>query len=273
MAEINWCHVMNLKLLKLLQIALKPAYRLYERFLWLQIKEGPFPRHVGIIPDGNRRWAIRKGLEPSTGHLFGYEKIKEVLKWIWDLKIQYVTIFAMSTENCLFRDDQERKSLFNLAKKGLEELAEIPDIHRYGVRIKVVGRLDYLPVEVREAAWRIEKSTESYNNYTLVIALCYGGRQDIIDAVRRLAIDVQRGALRADQIDEGVFSKYLSTGDMPDVDLVIRTSGEERISNFLLWHLAYSELYFCDVYWPDFRKIDFWRAIRSYQKRSRRFGR
>ncbi|MEM4101472.1 MAG: polyprenyl diphosphate synthase [Desulfurococcaceae archaeon] len=259
--------------LRLTNIMLKPVYRLYEKWLWLQIKNGPFPRHIGIIPDGNRRWAYRMGLQPHEGHLFGYEKIKEVLKWIWDLKIKYVTIFAMSTENCLYRSDYERQQLFNLARQGLEELMNMPEIHEYGVRVRVVGRLEYLPQEVRKTAMEIEEATKNNSNYTLVIALCYGGRQDILDAVRRLAIDVQEGRLTPSSISEEIFTKYLSTGDVPDVDLVVRTSGEERISNFLLWHLAYSELYFCEAYWPEFRKIDLWRAIRSYQRRERRFGR
>lgn len=263
----------NLFIIKFASTMLKPVYRLYEKWLWLQIKNGPFPKHIGIIPDGNRRWASKMGLQPHEGHLFGYEKIKEVLKWIWDLNIRYTTIFAMSTENCLYRSDHERRQLFNLAKQGLEELLNMPEIREYGVRVRVVGRLEYLPEEVRKLAKEVTEMTKDNSNYTLVIAICYGGRQDIIDAVKRLAKDVRMGILKPEDISEEVFTKYLSTGDVPDVDLVVRTSGEERISNFLLWHLAYSELYFCEAYWPEFRKIDFWRAIRSYQKRERRFGR
>lgn len=252
---------------------LKPVYKAYEKFLWIQIKNGPFPRHIGIIPDGNRRWAKKRGLDPREGHNFGYEKVKEVLRWIWELKIPYVTVFAMSTENCVYRSPEERINLFNIVKQGLEELISMPEIHKNRVRILVVGRLDYVPEELRKLAKTVMEATANYDKYFLTIALCYGGRQEIVDAVKAIARDVEKGLLRPDDICEDTFTKYLPTGIIPDLDLIIRTSGEERISNFLLWHSAYSELYFCDVYWPDFRKIDFWRAIRSYQKRERRFGR
>lgn len=260
-------------LIQLFSKTLKPVYKLYEMWLWLQIKNGPCPKHIGIIPDGNRRWARERGLDPWNGHYFGYEKVKEVMKWIWDLKIPYVTLFAMSTENCLYRDELERRNLFNIIKRGLEELIYMPDIHKNKVRIQVVGKLDLVPLDVRELAEKISNETSSYNSYVLTIALCYGGRQEIIDAVRNLARDVEKGLIRADEIEENTFTKYLYTGNVPDADLIIRTSGEERISNFLLWKSAYSELYFCDAYWPDFRKIDFWRALRSYQRRERRYGR
>lgn len=251
----------------------RPLYRLYEKWLWLQIKNGPFPKHIGIIPDGNRRWAKEKGLEMINGHYHGYRKVKEVLKWIWDLKIPYVTIFAMSTENCLHRSPVERENLFKIMETGLNELLNTPELYENKVRILVVGRLEYVPERLRVLARRIMESTAGHEKYVLTIALCYGGRQEIIDAVKSIAKDIERGLLKPCEINEDVFTKYLYTGGIPDLDLIIRTSGEERISNFLLWHSAYSELYFCDVYWPDFRKIDFWRAIRSYQMRERRFGR
>jgi tritrans,polycis-undecaprenyl-diphosphate synthase [geranylgeranyl-diphosphate specific] len=252
---------------------LKPLYRVYEKWLWLQIKNGPFPRHVGIIPDGNRRWARERGLEVLNGHYFGYLKMKEVLKWIWELKIPYVTLFAMSTENCLYRNPEERSNLFNIIKQGLEELGKMPDIYKNKVKVLVVGNLDIVPDEIKNLATEIMKATSSHDKYTLTIALCYGGRQEIIEAVKRIASDAVMGVINPSDVTEELFSKYLSTGGIPDLDLIVRTSGEERISNFLLWHSAYSELYFCDAYWPEFRKIDFWRAIRSYQRRERRFGR
>lgn len=251
----------------------KPLYKIYEKWLWMQIRDGPFPRHIGIIPDGNRRWARRLGIDPSMGHFYGYEKLKEVLKWIWDLGIKYVTIYAMSTENCIYRDEGERENLFNLARKGFIELKSMKEIHEKKVRVKVFGLLDLVPGDIVKLARELEAETSSYNSYHLNIALCYGGRQEIVEAVRSIARDVVEGRLRLEDISEEVFSKRLYTGGMPDPDLIIRTSGEERISNFLLWQLAYSELYFCDVFWPEFRRIDFWRAIRSYQMRERRFGR
>jgi len=258
---------------RLAPILLKPAYELYEKWLWMQIRDGPFPQHIGIIPDGNRRWAKRLGIDPSMGHIYGYERIKEVLRWIWELGIKYVTIYAMSTENCRYRDPVEREHLFNLSRKGLKELKELRDIHEKRVRVRVFGALELVPDDVVRLARELEEATSMYDSYQLNIALCYGGRQEILEAVRAVARDVAMGKLGIDEINEETFSKYLYTGGAPDPDLIIRTSGEERISNFLLWQSAYSELYFCDVFWPEFRKIDFWRAIRSYQMRERRFGR
>jgi tritrans,polycis-undecaprenyl-diphosphate synthase [geranylgeranyl-diphosphate specific] len=259
--------------LKLFPRVLRPVYKLYEKYLWMQIENGPLPRHVGIIPDGNRRWAREKGLQVFEGHYFGYEKLKETLKWLWELRIPYVTVFAMSTENCLYRSRNEVANLFNIIRSGLKELLNSKEIHEYGVRVRVIGRLEYVPEDIRLLAKQVEEITANYDNYHLTVALCYGGRQEIIDAVKAILRDVRAGMLKLEEISEEVFTKYLYVPESPDVDLIIRTSGEERISNFLLWQSAYSELYFCDVYWPEFRKIDLWRAIRSYQKRERRFGR
>ncbi|MEM0377888.1 MAG: polyprenyl diphosphate synthase [Thermosphaera sp.] len=252
---------------------LRPFYKIYEKWLWLQIKNGPFPNHVGIIPDGNRRWAKRVGLDPSEGHVFGYEKIKETLRWIWDLGIKHVTIYAMSTENCRHRPPQEREKLFNLAFEGLKELKDLPEIHEYKVKVKIIGDYTLVPADLINAIRELEEKTKDYHNYSLNIALCYGGRQEILDAIKKVLMDLVAGKITLDELTEENFRKYLYTNNSPDPDLIIRTSGEERISNFLLWQSAYSELYFCDVYWPEFRKIDFWRAIRSYQFRERRFGR
>lgn len=260
-------------ILKTSYILGKPIYKIYEKWLWLQIRNGPFPKHIGIIPDGNRRWARRKGLNPIFGHVYGYEKIKEVLNWIWELGIKYTTIYALSSENCKYRSEYERKNLFNLARRGLREIMEMRDIHEKKVRVKIFGKLDMVPKDIIELARKVEETTRKYNNYYLNIALCYGGRQEIIDAVRRIVEKALKGQITVNDINEETFNKHLYTDGCPDPDLIIRTSGEERISNFLLWQSAYSELYFCEVYWPDFRKIDFWRAIRSYQLRQRRFGR
>jgi tritrans,polycis-undecaprenyl-diphosphate synthase [geranylgeranyl-diphosphate specific] len=260
-------------LLEILRKISGPIYRLYEKILWMQIRDGPFPQHIGIIPDGNRRWARRLGFDPKTGHLYGYERLKEVLNWIWELKIKYVTIYAMSSENCLYRPPDEREHLFQIVRRGLIELMNMPEIRERGVRVKVFGRLDLVPKDIVELAHKVEEETSRYNNYRLNIALCYGGRQEILNAVKRIAREVLEGKINPENITEETFSKYLYTDGCPDPDLIIRTSGEVRISNFLLWQSAYSELYFCEAYWPEFRKIDFWRAIRSYQRRERRFGR
>ncbi len=258
---------------KLARLFGKPVYKIYEKWLWLQIRNGPFPNHIGIIPDGNRRWARKRGLNPIFGHLYGYEKLKEVLKWIWELGIKYVTIYAMSSENCMYRPPHEKENLFNLARRGLKEILEMRDIHEKKVRVRVFGKLDLVPPDIIALAKKAEKATSKYNNFYLNIALCYGGRQEIIDAVRKIIRKAIKGEISEEEISEETFNKFLYTNGCPDPDLIIRTSGEERISNFLLWQSAYSELYFCEAYWPDFRKIDFWRAIRSYQLRQRRFGR
>lgn len=262
-------------LLRFTYVLFKPIYKIYEKWLWLQIKDGKKPKHVGIIPDGNRRWAKEHSMPPWLGHEFGYRRLRMVLDWLWNLGIEVVTVYAMSTENCLYRSDVERGKLFELARKALIEIKEnINDFRERGVKIRFFGRMELVPDDIVKLAHEIEKLTNEYEaRHILNIALCYGGRQEIVDAVRRLARDVKEGLVRVDDIDEKLFSKYLYTYGLPDPDLIIRTSGEERISNFLLWQSAYSELYFCEVYWPDFRKIDLWRAIRSYQKRERRFGR
>ncbi len=258
---------------RIVNILSKPVYKLYEKWLWNQIKNGPFPVHIGIIPDGNRRWARRLGLETYYGHYHGYSRLKEVLEWIWDLGIKFVTIYAMSSENCRYRPPEERKYLFEIIKNGLNELLHSRTVHKRRIKVKVIGKLDLVPKDLVEVARKAEEATKNYDNGVLNIALCYGGRQEIIDAVKKIAEDTAKGKIRVDEINEELFSKYLYTNGLPDPDLIIRTSGEIRISNFLLWQSAYSELYFCEAFWPEFRKIDFWRAIRSYQRRERRFGR
>uniref|UniRef100_A0A7J3XZG0 Tritrans,polycis-undecaprenyl-diphosphate synthase (geranylgeranyl-diphosphate specific) n=1 Tax=Thermogladius calderae TaxID=1200300 RepID=A0A7J3XZG0_9CREN len=246
---------------------------IYEKWLWLQIKDGPFPEHIGIIPDGNRRWARRLGLDPIQGHETGYERIKEVLDWIWDLNVKYVTVYAMSSENCKYRSRDEFDHLLSLLRRGVRELLESGEIEKRRIRVKVIGDLSYLPQDLVDEVKKLEEKSSVFKDRTLTIAVCYGGRQEIIEAVRKLISDYEKGHVKISDVTEETFSKYLMTSDLPDPDLVIRTSGEVRISNFLLWQTAYSELYFCDVYWPEFRRIDFWRAIRSYQARERRFGR
>ena len=245
----------------------------YERWLWLQIKDGPFPTHIGIIPDGNRRWAKERGLDPLTGHETGYERIKEVLNWIWELGVRYVTIYAMSSENCMFRSREEFYHLLSLLRRGIREMLESGEIDKKRIRVRVIGDLDMLPPDLVDEIRKLEERSSSYKDRTLMIAVCYGGRHEIVEAVKKIIKEYEAGKVSLDDINEETFSKYLMTSDIPDPDLIIRTSGEVRISNFLLWQAAYSELYFCDAYWPEFRKIDFWRAIRSYQARERRFGR
>ncbi len=267
---------LNYRMQKLLQPFTEFLYNLYERYLYRQIIKGPIPQHIAIIPDGNRRWARKRGLDPKEGHRHGYEKLKEVLSVLYDLGVKVVTIYAMSHENCLFRSEEEKENLFNLVRKGLEELMSEGIIDRYKVRVRIIGKLELVRKDVIELAKKVEQLSAKYSNKVLNIALCYGGRQEIVEAIKSIVRDALQGKIKVEDISEELVSKYVSTshlGELAEPDLVIRTSGEMRISNFLLWQIAYSELFFCDVYWPDFRKIDLYRAIRSYQSRERRFGR
>jgi len=260
------------------QFLLKPFYELvyhiYEKILEAEVRSNPLPRHIAIIPDGNRRWALKHGLAPFEGHYYGYQKIREVLSFLYDLGIKVITVFAMSNENCLYRTEEEKRHLFKLLEEAVDEFSS--EVDKYKVRVKVIGNLNLISETLREKIAQLEAKTEKYTDRILNIALCYGGRQDIVEAVKKIAKEVKENNLDPDSIDEETISKHLSTAHLSDLaepDLVIRTSGEVRISNFLLWQIAYSELYFCDVYWPDFRRIDILRAIRSYQRRERRFGR
>jgi len=251
---------------------LAPVYKIYEWSLYQQIRQGPFPRHVAIIPDGNRRWAKKEGVMIYQGHQAGYQKVKEVLQWIWDLGIEKTTLYAMSKENCLKRPLDERENLFKLIEEGLREIINMKNIDEKRIKIKVIGRLELSTPKIIELAKLVEEKTRNYGPKTLTIAICYGGRDEIVEASKKIAQDILNGKLNPSEINEEIFRNYLFTYDMEDPDLIIRTSGEERISNFLLWQSAYSELYFVDSYWPEFRRIDLFRAIRSFQKRKRNFG-
>ena len=243
-------------------------YRFYEESLREQVARGPVPTHVAIIPDGNRRWASMMGLPKHVGHESGYKKMREVLGWLYDLGVRIVTIYAMSYENCVKRPEEERRYLYSLIERGLRELME--EAKKRKARIKVTGRLDLVPQSLRYTAREAEDMTRNNGERLVNIALCYGGRQEIIDAIKRIVRDAREGYIDPEEVTEDLVIKYLGVDHEPD--LVIRTSGEMRISNFLLWQSAYSELYFCEAHWPEFRKIDLFRAIRSYQMRERRFG-
>jgi tritrans,polycis-undecaprenyl-diphosphate synthase [geranylgeranyl-diphosphate specific] len=236
-----------------------------------EIKQHPLPRHVAIIMDGNRRFAKELGLTWEAGHLFGREKIEEVLDWCFDLGICILTIYAFSTEN-FKRSEKEVQTLMSLFKEQLDLAQEDSRIHQNKVRIRIFGHLESLPEEIQQSAQTIMEMTKNYKSYQLNIALAYGGREEIIQAIQRMANDVKKRKLKVADISQETVSSYLYTSGVPDPDLILRTSGEERISNFLLWQIAYSELYFSDVYWPAFQKRDFLQAIRNYQKRKRRFG-
>tara|TARA_Y100000287_G_scaffold89437_1_gene71132 strand:+ start:475 stop:1338 length:864 start_codon:yes stop_codon:yes gene_type:complete len=233
---------------------------------------GELPKHISIIMDGNRRFAWSKSSVVGVGHSEGKEKLKEVMNWVLDLGVPYFTVYALSTENISERGDDELEVLYDLYVSGLREISEDSRIHERGVRVQVVGRLEMLPQRVRDAISKAEEVTSEYSNFTFTVCLAYGGREEIVDAVKSVAIDHASGNLDVDSIDSSEITSRMYASELPDPDLVIRTSGEERISNFLLWQIAYSELHFSDVFWPSFSKADLYEAIESYQYRRRRYG-
>ncbi len=249
-----------------------PVYRLYEYLLFRQLRKDRAPRHVGIILDGNRRYAREHGFDlPWIGHQKGAKKVMDVLKILWEAGVKVCTLYAFSIEN-FQRSPEEVAAIMNLVREKFKEVVGNPDVRRYKVRIRAIGRVDLLPKEVQEAIADAEAETESNSDYILNVAIGYSGRAELVDAVRAIATEVQSGRLTPEQINENLIEKYLYTNGIPDPDLIIRTSGEERLSGFLLWQSAYSELYFAQIYWPAVRRIDIWRALRSYEQRSRRFG-
>ncbi len=251
---------------------LTPLYRAYEWFLERKVRQGKLPEHIGVIMDGNRRLARKLGAKPWTGHRLGARKLEEFLEWCIQLGIKTVTTYAFSTEN-FSRPREEVERLFDIFEEYFYKIASDDRIHRNRVRIKAIGKVERFPERVRRAIRHAEMRTKEYDNLLLNVAVAYGGRQEIVDAFRKMGEKIERGEMRATDITEEEVSRHLYTTGIPDPDLIIRTSGEERISGFLLWQSAYSELYFCESYWPGFRKIDFLRALRTYQQRQRRFGR
>jgi|TARA_B100001105_G_C22375736_1_gene437121 tritrans,polycis-undecaprenyl-diphosphate synthase [geranylgeranyl-diphosphate specific] len=237
-----------------------------------RIKQENLPEHISIIMDGNRRFAWNENVEKNIGHAQGKEKLKEVMDWILDLEIKYFTVYALSTENISERDPDELDALYDLYVKGLDEIAADPLIHSKGVKVQAVGRTELLPDHVQEAIQQAESKTKNYSNYLFTVCLAYGGREEIVDAVRRIAREHASGDLDLEEINTQQISERLYTANLPDPDLVIRTSGEERISNFLLWQIAYAELHFTDVHWPSFSKQNLYEAIDDFQKRRRRYG-
>ncbi len=248
------------------------AYATYDAQLEKEVRAGEIPKHIAIIMDGNRRYAEEVlGTVPMEGHRLGRKKLEEVLHWCLDLDIKVLTVYAFSMEN-FNRAEDEVSYLMDLLEKSLYEFADDKDVQANRVAVRVIGDRGAMPEKVQKAMDYALEKTEGFDGHTFNLAIAYGGRQDIANAVKEIARDVADGKMSVDDICEHTISKYISTTGMPDPDLVLRTSGEVRVSNFLLWQLAYSELYFTDVYWPGFRHIDFLRAIRTYQQRTRRFG-
>jgi undecaprenyl diphosphate synthase len=227
------------------------------------------PRHIAIIMDGNGRWAQARGLPRIAGHRRGAEAVRRTVSGAVELGIPYLTLFGFSSENWK-RPSGEIHDLMGLLRHYL--LAEIAELHRNGIRLKVIGQIDRLAPDIVSLIEHAEVVTRDNSAITLTMALSYGGRAEIVAAVQAIADEVARGSLTVDAIDEKWFARHLFTVDLPDPDLLIRTSGEQRISNFLLWQCAYSELVFTKTLWPDFAKSDLEQAIDEYRGRDRRYG-
>ena len=250
------------------------VYRVYQSRLKAEVKSQGVPGHIGIILDGNRRWAQSQGLAFGEGHSKGANVAEDLLDWCHELGVKTVTLYILSMEN-LTRDPEEVKEILDLLKDRLGKLLTDERIPKYRVKVKAIGQTDRLPEQVRDLLARIEKRSEAYGDHYLNIAVAYGGRAEITDMVRSVAQDVRDGKLSPGDITQDTVAGRLYTSFLPnpEPDLIIRTSGEERTSGFMLWQGAYSELVFMDVFWPDFRYIDLLRAIRTYQRRTRRMGR
>jgi short-chain Z-isoprenyl diphosphate synthase len=251
-------------------------YSLYAQRLRSKLADGPMPSHIALVLDGNRRFARLSGLaEPGMGHRMGTEKVDELLEWCDQLEIPVVTVWILSIDN-LSRDQAELDELIAIVEDGLPHLRDVQKGLRNPRRIKVGGRTELLPDSLRETIVRVEQETEDAGPFVLNIALGYGGREEIVDAVKELLVEEEKaGATLADVaklLTPQAVARHLYFNTGPDPELIIRTSGEVRLGGFMLWKSVYSEYYFCDALWPMFREIDLLRAIRSFQQRKRRFG-
>jgi short-chain Z-isoprenyl diphosphate synthase len=251
-------------------------YRLYERRLLREIEHQPLPHHLGLILDGHRRFARSTGVSNAEGYARGADKTEEVLHWCAALGIRTVTLWLLSTEN-LGRDPHEVGAILEVIEERIAAWVDEGLARRLALRIRLIGNLELLPASAFEVLTRAEARTREHTGMRVNVAVGYGGRQEIVDAVRSYLRERQVQNEPVESMVEGLtvdaVAKYLYAYDCSDPDLIIRTSGEVRLSGFMLWQSAYSEYYFCDVFWPAFRKVDFLRAIRSYQERQRRFGR
>jgi tritrans,polycis-undecaprenyl-diphosphate synthase [geranylgeranyl-diphosphate specific] len=249
---------------------LRPLYYFYEERLIEEIKKGRIPHHIGIIMDGNRRFAKEVGVYTLKGHQKGALKIEDILDWCHEIDIKEITVYAFSTEN-FSRPPKEIKNLMDLFEQKFYEIAEDERIHSNRIRVKALGKLELLPEKVRIAIKTAEEATKDYENLVFNVCIAYGGRSEIIEAFKKVAQKMKENTLSIEDITEKTIKDHLYRAG-PDPDLIIRTGGEVRLSNFLLFQAAYSELFFCDIYFPAFRKVDFLRVIREFQKRKRRFG-
>ncbi len=236
-----------------------------------RVKARPLPQHLAIIMDGNGRWAKRRGWPRTEGHRHGLKAAERLVEFVGrELEIPYLTLYAFSTENWA-RPRHEVEFLFALLRDFLRQ--KLDRLHEHEIRLRVLGELDGLPAALRREVERAVQETRRYERFHLSIALNYGGRQEILQAVRRIVDDRLRGRLNGEPLDERLFRRYLYTAELPDPDLLIRTGGEERLSNFLLWQVAYTELWVTETLWPDFTPEELLDALEDYQQRERRFGR
>ena len=240
-----------------------------ERIAQYQIDLQRVPQHVAIIMDGNGRWAKQKGHMRIFGHRHGVKAVRAAIEAGAELGVKYLTMYAFSTENWT-RPQQEVTALMELLVSTIED--ELPTFMKNGIRLETIGNIEKLPKKCQDQLFKTKAKTAQNDRLTLILALSYSGRWDIIEAVKRVSQAVEKGELKSESITESTLNAALSTAEYPHPDLLIRSSGEQRISNFLMWEIAYSELYFTPVLWPDFSKDDFYRAIVDYQGRERRFG-
>lgn len=234
-----------------------------------RLDKDKLPMHLAIIMDGNGRWAQKRLLNRVLGHRKGIDAVRRVVRLCRNIGIPYLTLYAFSYENWN-RPSREVSALMKLLESYL--LKELPEMMENSIKLTAIGRLDLLPPSAKKTLQRCVKETENNKGMVLNLALSYGGRTEIIDAVRRVADDLKAGRVKAEEITEESFSDYLYTAGMPDPDFLVRTSGEMRVSNFLLWQIAYSEIYVTDTLWPDFGEDDLINALLDFQKRERRFG-
>jgi len=228
------------------------------------------PQHVAIIMDGNGRWARQRGLPRIEGHKEGAQSVRAVLKACHQAGIRYLTLYAFSTENWN-RPHEEVKGLMKLLTRSLNTYET--ELHKYKIRLRIMGEIERLPQMVRRKLKQVIKNTADYPDYTLIIALSYGARREIAQAAKQIALKVKTGELKVESINEQTVADHLYLPDVPDPELMIRTSGEMRLSNFLLWQLSYTELYITETLWPDFREEEFFQALEVFSRRHRRFGR
>jgi tritrans,polycis-undecaprenyl-diphosphate synthase [geranylgeranyl-diphosphate specific] len=248
-------------------------YKIYGKKLEAEIKTGDIPNHIALILDGNRRWAKRHLQINKKGHWQGADAVENLLDWCEEFDIKIVTLYALSAEN-LDRKDEELDDLYELIRMRLEKLYNDPRIHRCKMRVKGIGRIELLPESIKEVLTRLDNVTKNYNNHFLNIALAYGGQYELVDAVKKIGEKIKGGELKIENITKEEIESNLYTSHLPQSspDMILRTSGEKRLSGFLIWQSAYSELVFMDIFWPEFRKIDLMRAIRTFQERKRRLG-